>query len=155
MDTYTAAQQARVSRGTVRRWCRVGRVQAVKVGGRWVIEPASLPVGSGGQAMVRPVTVVSERRSWRGELVRTAHHYVEVTGRVVERVLTGQVYVGCGRLPVLVVDAGGVRVRVVDAKGGVYAETMRPVAVGDRVRILATADTPDTDYHAATIHKLQ
>lgn len=41
MNTTTAAEQANVSTGTIRRWCRIGRIAAAKVAGRWVIE--SLP----------------------------------------------------------------------------------------------------------------
>lgn len=42
MDTATAAQQAGVTVATVRHWCRIGAVAAVKRSGRWVIDAASL-----------------------------------------------------------------------------------------------------------------
>ena len=42
MDTATAAQQAGVTVATVRHWCRIGAVAAVKRAGRWVIDAASL-----------------------------------------------------------------------------------------------------------------
>lgn len=38
----TAARIARVSVATVRAWCRHGAVAAVKTGGRWVVDVASL-----------------------------------------------------------------------------------------------------------------
>ena len=38
MNTTTAAEQANVTTGTIRRWCRTGRIAATKVNGRWVIE---------------------------------------------------------------------------------------------------------------------
>jgi hypothetical protein len=42
MDTTTAAQQAGVTVATVRTWCRIGAVAAVKRAGRWIIDAASL-----------------------------------------------------------------------------------------------------------------
>jgi len=42
MDTATAAEQAKVSIATIRRWCRIGAVAATKRAGRWVIDAASL-----------------------------------------------------------------------------------------------------------------
>jgi hypothetical protein len=42
MDTTAAALQANVTVATIRTWCRIGAVAAAKVGGRWVIEAASL-----------------------------------------------------------------------------------------------------------------
>jgi hypothetical protein len=41
-DTATAAHQANVTPRTVRTWCRLGAVAAVKVSGRWVIDTDSL-----------------------------------------------------------------------------------------------------------------
>ncbi|WP_157882488.1 hypothetical protein [Streptomyces silvensis] len=42
MNTIAAAAQARVTVPTVRAWCRVGAVAAVKRAGRWVIDSVSL-----------------------------------------------------------------------------------------------------------------
>lgn len=42
MNTITAAAKAGVTVATIRTWCRCGAVAAIKVGGRWDIEPASL-----------------------------------------------------------------------------------------------------------------
>lgn len=42
MDTAAAAQQAGVTVATIRTWCRLGVVAAVKRGGRWIIDAASL-----------------------------------------------------------------------------------------------------------------
>ncbi len=42
MDTSTAAAQAGRTVATIRTWCRIGAVAAVKVAGRWVIDAAAL-----------------------------------------------------------------------------------------------------------------
>lgn len=42
MNTTAAATQAGVTTPTIRTWCRVGAVAAVKRAGRWVIDAASL-----------------------------------------------------------------------------------------------------------------
>ncbi|WP_433363907.1 helix-turn-helix domain-containing protein [Streptosporangium sp. CA-115845] len=42
MDTTAAATQAGVTVATIRTWCRKGVIAAIKLGGRWVIEAASL-----------------------------------------------------------------------------------------------------------------
>jgi hypothetical protein len=42
MDTALAATQAGVTIDTVRTWCRIGAVAAVKRAGRWIIDAASL-----------------------------------------------------------------------------------------------------------------
>jgi hypothetical protein len=42
MDTTAAAAEAQVTVDTVRTWCRIGAVAALKQAGRWVIDTASL-----------------------------------------------------------------------------------------------------------------
>lgn len=42
MNTTTAAAQANVTTATIRTWCRIGAVAAVKQAGRWIIDTASL-----------------------------------------------------------------------------------------------------------------
>ncbi|QGZ53318.1 hypothetical protein GPZ77_34370 (plasmid) [Streptomyces sp. QHH-9511] len=42
MNTTAAATQAKVTVATIRTWCRIGAVSAVKQAGRWVIDTASL-----------------------------------------------------------------------------------------------------------------
>ena len=42
MDTATAAQTAGVSTATIRAWCRRNVIAAVKTGGRWIVDAASL-----------------------------------------------------------------------------------------------------------------
>ncbi|MBD0743619.1 hypothetical protein [Streptomyces sp. CBMA152] len=42
MNTTTAALEARVTVPTIRTWCRIGAVAAIKQAGRWVIDTASL-----------------------------------------------------------------------------------------------------------------
>ncbi|WP_086732874.1 hypothetical protein [Streptomyces glaucescens] len=42
MNTTAAAAQANVTVATIRTWCRIGAVAAVKQAGRWIIDTASL-----------------------------------------------------------------------------------------------------------------
>ncbi|MEU0200888.1 MULTISPECIES: hypothetical protein [unclassified Streptomyces] len=42
MNTTAAAIQANVTTDTIRTWCRIGAVAAIKQAGRWVIDAASL-----------------------------------------------------------------------------------------------------------------
>lgn len=42
MNTSTAAIQAGVTTNTIRTWCRIGAVAAIKQAGRWIIDTASL-----------------------------------------------------------------------------------------------------------------
>lgn len=42
MNTTEAASQAQVSTVTIRRWCRIGVINAAKIDGRWVIDTDSL-----------------------------------------------------------------------------------------------------------------
>ena len=42
MNTSAAATEAHVTVATIRTWCRIGAVAAVKQAGRWVIDTASL-----------------------------------------------------------------------------------------------------------------
>ncbi|WP_017541564.1 hypothetical protein [Nocardiopsis halophila] len=42
MDTAAAAAQAGVTVPTIRTWCRIGAVAAVKTAGRWIVSAASL-----------------------------------------------------------------------------------------------------------------
>lgn len=42
MDTTTAATQANVTVDTIRTWCRMGAVAAVKRAGQWIIDETSL-----------------------------------------------------------------------------------------------------------------
>ncbi|MFD7016157.1 hypothetical protein [Streptomyces sp. NPDC059928] len=42
MNTTAAALEAHVTVDTIRTWCRIGAVAAVKAAGRWVIDTASL-----------------------------------------------------------------------------------------------------------------
>lgn len=42
MDTALAATQAGVTIDTIRTWCRIGAIAAVKQAGRWIIDAASL-----------------------------------------------------------------------------------------------------------------
>jgi hypothetical protein len=42
VNTTAAALQANVTTATIRTWCRIGAVAAVKLAGRWIIEARSL-----------------------------------------------------------------------------------------------------------------
>jgi hypothetical protein len=42
MNTTAAATQAQVTVATIRTWCRIGAVAAIKTAGRWIIDTASL-----------------------------------------------------------------------------------------------------------------
>ncbi|MEU5772669.1 hypothetical protein ABZ819_05105 [Streptomyces venezuelae] len=42
MNTTAAALQANVTVPTIRTWCRIGAVAAIKTAGRWIIDTASL-----------------------------------------------------------------------------------------------------------------
>lgn len=58
MNTTAAAIQAGVATDTIRTWCRVGAVSAVKAAGRWIIDTASL---------ARRITIGAMRRPARKE----------------------------------------------------------------------------------------
>lgn len=58
MNTTTAATEAKVTVATVRTWCRIGAVAAVKVAGRWVIDTASLAARIAIGKMKRPARKV-------------------------------------------------------------------------------------------------
>lgn len=42
MNTTAAALQAHVTTATIRTWCRIGAIDAIKQAGRWIIDTASL-----------------------------------------------------------------------------------------------------------------
>jgi hypothetical protein len=54
MNTTLAAAQAGVSVDTVRTWCRIGAVAAIKQAGRWIIDTASLAARIAIGKMKRP-----------------------------------------------------------------------------------------------------
>lgn len=54
MNTAIAAAQANVTVDTVRTWCRIGAVAAVKQAGRWIIDAASLAARIAIGKMKRP-----------------------------------------------------------------------------------------------------
>jgi len=54
MNTTTAATEAHVTVATIRTWCRIGAVAAVKQAGRWVIDTASLAARIAIGKMKRP-----------------------------------------------------------------------------------------------------
>ncbi|MFK8851177.1 hypothetical protein [Streptomyces sp. Ac-502] len=80
MNTTAAALEARVTVATVRTWCRLGAVAAVKQAGRWVIDAASLAHRIALGALKRParktaavvysvetMTAIGGRRWQRGD----------------------------------------------------------------------------------------
>lgn len=54
MNTSTAAAEAQVTVATIRTWCRIGAVAAVKQAGRWIIDTASLAARIAIGKMKRP-----------------------------------------------------------------------------------------------------
>ncbi|GHG33228.1 hypothetical protein GCM10018777_56700 [Streptomyces albogriseolus] len=58
MNTTLAATEAGVSIDTVRTWCRIGAVAAVKQAGRWIIDAASLAARIAIGKMKRPAKKV-------------------------------------------------------------------------------------------------
>ncbi|GHB14568.1 hypothetical protein GCM10010330_80310 [Streptomyces tendae] len=58
MNTTLAATEAGVSIDTVRTWCRIGAVAAVKQAGRWIIDAASLAARIAVGKMKRPAKKV-------------------------------------------------------------------------------------------------
>ncbi|MFF2852634.1 hypothetical protein ACFVT5_41035 [Streptomyces sp. NPDC058001] len=56
MNTTTAALKARVTVATIRTWCRIGAVAAVKAADRWVIDSVSLArrITIGARRMAKP-----------------------------------------------------------------------------------------------------
>lgn len=58
MNTTLAAAEAQVTVDTVRTWCRIGAVAAVKQAGRWIIDTASLAARIAIGAMKRPAPKV-------------------------------------------------------------------------------------------------
>ena len=54
MNTTLAASQAHVTVATIRTWCRLGAVAAVKQAGRWIVDAASLAARIAIGKMKRP-----------------------------------------------------------------------------------------------------
>lgn len=54
MNTTAAATEAHVTVATIRTWCRIGAVAAVKQAGRWIIDSASLAARIAIGKMKRP-----------------------------------------------------------------------------------------------------
>jgi hypothetical protein len=64
MNTTAAAIQANVTVDTIRTWCRIGAVAAIKQAGRWVIDAASLThriaIGTLRRRKKRPVQLTAD-----------------------------------------------------------------------------------------------
>lgn len=64
MNTTAAATQANVTVATIRTWCRVGAVAAVKQAGRWIIDPTSLArrieIGARRMPALPPMAITSK-----------------------------------------------------------------------------------------------
>ncbi|MEU9470460.1 hypothetical protein AB0D78_28350 [Streptomyces avermitilis] len=89
MNTTAAAIQANVTVATVRTWCRIGAVAAVKQVGRWVIDTASLAHRIAIGAMRRPthhqeadVTEPTEQYPWDSDHDEAANFLRLVQGGV-------------------------------------------------------------------------
>lgn len=140
MNATQAAEKLGLSVSTIRRWCRTGRIQAVKAGRAWVIEPASLPVQTEGTSMIEKIQIKDARRNWRGDEITTVVTMWSIEGTVTE-IIQGEY---SHHAPKMVVQAGDQTVTVAcDLGGAVYKPKMIPVQVGDRVRITAAEELLD------------
>ena len=84
MNTTAAAIQANVTIDTIRTWCRIGAVAAVKAAGRWVIDAASLAhriaIGQRKARMAQPMYRIDEHTVTHYGTQRTAYTIVRTDG---------------------------------------------------------------------------
>ncbi|MFJ9799836.1 hypothetical protein [Streptomyces sp. NPDC101145] len=90
MNTTAAALQARVTVATIRTWCRVGAVAAVKTAGRWIIDTASLAHRIAISAWKRPARketppVIDLNVSYTADLAPGASEPKTITPQVKDR----------------------------------------------------------------------
>ena len=102
--------------------------------------------------MITPVKIENRRRNWKGEEIVHTEEYTQIEGSVTSVGDDGTPIAYLGNTPIYTIDAGDTIVTV--ASPGGLATDMRPVAVGDRVRVLATGDSVAADYCAATIDRI-
>lgn len=103
MNTTVAALEAHVTAATVRTWCRMGAVAAVKTAGRWVIDSASLAARLAIGAMKRPakktiaftietMTAIGGRRWQKNDMDRVyLNDWAEFAGIETSRYNTGNI----------------------------------------------------------------
>lgn len=102
MNTTAAALEAHVTIDTIRTWCRVGAVAAVKQAGRWIIDSASLSARIAIGKMKRParpivfstetMTAIGGKRWQKNGMDRVyINDWAEFAGVEVHRYNTGNV----------------------------------------------------------------
>lgn len=106
MNTAAAALEAHVTVDTVRTWCRLGAVAAVKQAGRWIIDTASLARRIAIGAMKRParkvvfsvdtMTAIGGNRWQRGDKDRVyINNWAEFAGIETSHYNTGNIASAC------------------------------------------------------------
>lgn len=102
--------------------------------------------------MIKQVTIEHRSLNWRKQEVVTATEYTQIEGTVTATGDDNSPQPGHGRTPIYTIDAGGQIVTVANPQ--VIATDMRPVQVGDRVRVLATGECLVADYAASTVERI-
>jgi hypothetical protein len=136
--TAAAAQQAGVTVATVRTWCRTGAVEAIKAGGRWVIDTASLAYRIALPALLRPA---------RKAVALTAESLIAIGGRRWQKAGKDRVYLnGWEEFAGIEVDRYGT--------GNIASATLggRAIANGRAGKLLTAIDKVWFDAADGLIH---
>ena len=99
--------------------------------------------------MIENVQIENRRRDWRGNELVSIEDYTRIEGTVTATGDDDNPIPSAGRTPIYTIDAGEATVTVANPHG--LATDMRPVQVGDTVRILATRPCTVADYAASTV----
>lgn len=120
-----------------RRKCRAAKIAAAK---------------SEETGMIKTVQIETKTRTWRGEEKVTVEEYTQIEGTVTATGQDDNALPGHGHMPIYTIDAAGTVVTVANPR--MVADDMRPVQVGDRVRILATTPCVVADYAATGVERI-
>ena len=103
--------------------------------------------------MIKQVEIKTRRKDWRGTEHVTTHIRWQIEGTVAVITQERGPY---GSMPRLTIEAGDQTVTVIgDLGGAVYKPEMRPVQVGDRVRVSASEELlPDGEYFGEAFEQL-
>lgn len=133
MNTTTAATEAHVTVATIRTWCRIGAVAAIKQAGRWIIDTTSLAARIAIGKMKRPTRTV----------VYTVDTMVAIGGRRWQKNGHDRVYLnGFETVPGLKLDhykSGSISYAALDGEKISNAEGGRLATAVDKVYFDATA----------------